>query len=227
MPDLLIARIASKQHDVIAIAQLLAAGLTPAGQSSAASRPAVCTGFTEEYLPSALQPSPGKAARMAAVVVWRRGRRPQPRERRSALVDLAHTAFAGPRHCPRNGGRRQRKGIVLHRSTTLTPADVTIRRWGIPVTTYARTRATWVTAPSPPAATSSAPFLRICRRHGVPMPQVNAQVGPFTVDFLWREERLIVEVDGWKYHSSRVLGSSPTVLATANSPARDRGSPIR
>ena len=35
------------------------------------------------------------------------------------------------------------------------------------------------------------------------MPQVNAQAGPFTVDFLWRAERLIVEVDGWDYHRSR------------------------
>jgi very-short-patch-repair endonuclease len=32
---------------------------------------------------------------------------------------------------------------------------------------------------------------------------VNVKVGPFEADFLWRAERLIIEVDGWKYHSNR------------------------
>ena len=29
------------------------------------------------------------------------------------------------------------------------------------------------------------------------------RVGPFTVDFLWRRERLIVETDGYRYHRGR------------------------
>jgi very-short-patch-repair endonuclease len=32
---------------------------------------------------------------------------------------------------------------------------------------------------------------------------VNVKVGPFEVDFLWREARLVVEVDSWRYHSDR------------------------
>ena len=32
---------------------------------------------------------------------------------------------------------------------------------------------------------------------------MNAGVGPFKPDFLWREARLIVEVDGYAYHSDR------------------------
>jgi very-short-patch-repair endonuclease len=32
---------------------------------------------------------------------------------------------------------------------------------------------------------------------------VNVKVGPYAVDFLWRRERLIVETDSWRYHSSR------------------------
>jgi very-short-patch-repair endonuclease len=32
------------------------------------------------------------------------------------------------------------------------------------------------------------------------MPEVNQRIGRFTVDFLWREQRLIVEVDAWTTH---------------------------
>jgi very-short-patch-repair endonuclease len=32
---------------------------------------------------------------------------------------------------------------------------------------------------------------------------VNVSVGPFTVDFLWGEARLIVETDGWESHRTR------------------------
>jgi very-short-patch-repair endonuclease len=32
---------------------------------------------------------------------------------------------------------------------------------------------------------------------------VNARVDRFVVDFLWRRERLIVEVDGWESHGTR------------------------
>jgi very-short-patch-repair endonuclease len=46
-------------------------------------------------------------------------------------------------------------------------------------------------------------FLRLCRRHRIPEPEVNQRIGPFTVDFLWRRERLVVEVDGWTAHRGR------------------------
>jgi very-short-patch-repair endonuclease len=46
-------------------------------------------------------------------------------------------------------------------------------------------------------------FLRLCRRHRLPKPEVNAEVGRFVVDFLWRERRLIVETDGYRYHRGR------------------------
>jgi very-short-patch-repair endonuclease len=35
------------------------------------------------------------------------------------------------------------------------------------------------------------------------MPEVNVPIGPYTVDFLWREWRLIVETDGWPAHRGR------------------------
>ena len=36
-----------------------------------------------------------------------------------------------------------------------------------------------------------------------PTPEVNARVGPYLVDFLWRDRRLIVETDGYRYHRGR------------------------
>jgi very-short-patch-repair endonuclease len=46
-------------------------------------------------------------------------------------------------------------------------------------------------------------FLRLCRRHRLPKPEVNVVIGPYEVDFLWRDRRLIVEVDGYRSHGTR------------------------
>ncbi len=47
-------------------------------------------------------------------------------------------------------------------------------------------------------------FLQICRRAGLPAPEVNVRVGRWTVDFLWRAARLAVETDSYLYHHGRV-----------------------
>ena len=46
-------------------------------------------------------------------------------------------------------------------------------------------------------------FLALCRRHGLPRPRVNRDLDGTEVDFLFAEQRLIVEVDGWRYHKTR------------------------
>lgn len=46
-------------------------------------------------------------------------------------------------------------------------------------------------------------FLGLVRRGGVSDPAVNVIVERYEVDFLWRTERLIVEVDGLRYHASK------------------------
>ncbi|MBK5232347.1 MAG: type IV toxin-antitoxin system AbiEi family antitoxin domain-containing protein [Thermoleophilia bacterium] len=45
-------------------------------------------------------------------------------------------------------------------------------------------------------------MLRLCRAHGLPTPEVNSLFGPYLPDFLWREARLIVEVDGFETHGT-------------------------
>lgn len=52
------------------------------------------------------------------------------------------------------------------------------------------------------------------RRRGFPEPEVNARVLGLEVDFLFAAERVIVELDGWKYHSDRATGSA-TIAATS------------
>ncbi len=128
---------------------------------------------------------------------------------------------------PSQAGRRARAGIRIHRSRTL-DADQATRRLNIPVTTPSRTLADLrriLTQPQFAAALREAEFLglpieqrlepdrtrselearflALCRRHRLPKPDVNARVGPFTVDFLWAEAGLVVEVDGWDSHGTR------------------------
>jgi very-short-patch-repair endonuclease len=46
-------------------------------------------------------------------------------------------------------------------------------------------------------------FLEMCDLHGLPRPEVNAVIEGYEVDFVWREERLIVETDGRAAHGTR------------------------
>ncbi len=46
-------------------------------------------------------------------------------------------------------------------------------------------------------------FLRLCRESALPVPQVNARVESYEVDFLWKARRVIVEVDGYATHGTR------------------------
>jgi very-short-patch-repair endonuclease len=129
---------------------------------------------------------------------------------------------------PHRTGRAKRKGISVHRSRSLTVAMVARRR-GIPVTTPARTIADlkrvvpdwlWRRAvrqaefkqlelgPRSEADGTRSDlerdFLRLCRSHGFPAPEVNVGVGGWTVDFLWRERRVAVETDFYEYHRGRI-----------------------
>jgi very-short-patch-repair endonuclease len=47
-------------------------------------------------------------------------------------------------------------------------------------------------------------FLRLCRRHRLARPEVNVRIGPYLADFLWREQRLVVETDSYRYHRGEV-----------------------
>ena len=127
---------------------------------------------------------------------------------------------------PKAAGR-YRDGIHLHRSPSMRRSSRTISN-GIAVTTPARTLSDLrgaVDGPTLRRAIRQAEvlgyrlgevvsdgthseleylFLRLCRRHRLPPPSVNVRLGPFVVDFLWPEQRLIVETDGYRYHRGRL-----------------------
>jgi len=46
-------------------------------------------------------------------------------------------------------------------------------------------------------------MLALCRRAGLPQPEVNQTVEGYEVDFVWHDARLIVETDGWQAHGTR------------------------
>ncbi len=46
-------------------------------------------------------------------------------------------------------------------------------------------------------------FLALCRRAGLPRPQVNVLLAGRVVDFLWPRQKVVVETDGYAFHADR------------------------
>jgi very-short-patch-repair endonuclease len=59
------------------------------------------------------------------------------------------------------------------------------------------------TAPSLTRSEAEERFWALIKAAELPTPETNVRVGPYEVDFLWRDHGLIVEVDGFRFHSSR------------------------
>ncbi|HYN90445.1 MAG TPA: DUF559 domain-containing protein [Thermoleophilaceae bacterium] len=56
-------------------------------------------------------------------------------------------------------------------------------------------------------------FIALCDRHHLPRPEVNVYIEGYECDFVWREQRLIVETDGGAAHG--------TTRAKKRDPVRD------
>jgi very-short-patch-repair endonuclease len=199
--DQIIAQIAARQHGVVPIPQLLTAGLTSAaitqrvqtGRLHRVHRGVYAVGnpnITREGHWMAAVLASGKGAvlsHQSAAALWKLSPTCPP---------IVHVTVPGA------SGRRKRRGIVIHRSRTLRRSETTRHR-GIPVTTHARTLVDLGYGPERTRSDLERLFLRLCRRHGVPMPEVNVRIDAFEVDCLWRPKRLVVELDSWRYHANR------------------------
>ena len=214
--DAAIARIAARQHGVISVHQLYSLGVpssaigdrVTAGRLHRLHRGVYAVGH----------PSLSTQRQMDGGGPGVRARRGLEPSKRGGVV-----AFVG--RIPGEG--RHRGGIRAHRSSTLSPGDSTLRR-GIPVTKPAGTledlhrtfprsvfsaalrQAEFLRLPIGKGVVADhtrseleARFLALVRLRRLPRPEVNARVDRFVVDFLWRRERLIVEVDGWESHGTR------------------------
>jgi putative AbiEi antitoxin of type IV toxin-antitoxin system/uncharacterized protein DUF559 len=224
-PDSAVAEIAGRQHGVVTFKQLLDAGVgrgavrdrTARGQLHRIHRGVYAVGFGE---------IPQEARWMAAVLAcgWR-----AVLSHRSAAIHwrLLSTRDGWADVSVRGrAGSMRRAGIRVHRPRSLHDADVT-ERLSIPVTTPARTlsdiqatcpawevrratrQAEFLELPLGAIETDGSrsdledDFLALCSRHRIPAPEVNVKVGPWTVDFLWRSRRLVVETDFYGYHRGR------------------------
>jgi very-short-patch-repair endonuclease len=226
--DLVIARIAARQHGVVSYSQLRAAGMSQptvsrrakAGRLHAVHRAVYAVGHTKLSF---------EGRCMAAVLALGEGAAISHRS--AAALWRMLPPQDGPIEItvPGDGGREKREGIEVHRSCTLI-AGISILRNGIRLTKAARTLQDLQRVASAETYRSAVRraldlrlisseqlgsedeltrselervFRSLCRRHRLPQPEVNARVGPYEVDFLWRDRRLIVETDGFRHHGHR------------------------
>jgi len=231
--DQVLARFAGRQHGVVSAAQLRRAGIDKDGVTRRIKacrlhrlhRGVYAVGHTRLSF---------EGRCMAAVLALGDGA--VVSHQSAAAVWGMLQPHSGPIHVtvPGNGGRKRRRGITIHRSRSLI-AGVTTRRHGIAVTKPVRTlrdvhravpprlyqravrRALDLSLISSEQLRSEDHLIRselerrfrgICRRHRLPQPEVNVRIGPYEVDFLWRDRGLIVEMDSWRHHADRAVFES-------------------
>jgi very-short-patch-repair endonuclease len=226
-PDAAVAAIAAQQHGVVAVRQLQSAGLKKTAIARRLKAKRLHPIFRGVYAVGHAGLS-NEGRWMAAVLACGDGA--VLSHRSAAELWGMLKPVGGPVHVtvPRAGGRKQRRGLKLHRSPSLTPGATT-RRLGIRVTTPERTIADLRRSVTPAvlrrairqAEYDRRPigdhgrqtnrtrsdlerrFLRLCRRYRLPEPEVNVKLGRFTVDFLWRQEGFVVETDSYRTHGGQ------------------------
>ncbi len=136
----------------------------------------------------------------------------------------------GPTHVTLGAAvhRSARPGLVIHRSRTLSRSDI-IHRHGIAVTVPARTiedvrgtvepylfrralrqaelaghRVPHLAVTRRTRSDLELLFLTLCDDHDLPRPEVNVRLAGRLVDFLFRDQALVVETDSWEYHRGSV-----------------------
>jgi hypothetical protein len=247
--DSAIAKIAARQHGVVAITQLQALGIgkngltrrVKRGHLHRVHRGVYAVGHRGlslhgRFMAAVLACGDGAVlSHVSAVVLW---------ELLRPIDGPVHVAT------PSTSGRARRRGLSLHRCPSLSrPSEpspspsylhqeggrgrrLTTYRHRIPVTTIPRTiEDLQRTELLPPHLLRRAIrqaelkghrlesvesdrtrsdletlFLDLIHPHGdrIPAPEVNVKLGRWTVDFLWRSQRVIVETDFWSYHRGSV-----------------------
>jgi very-short-patch-repair endonuclease len=230
--ELFVATIAARQHGVVTVAQLRSAGIdkhgvmhrTKTGRLHRVHRGVYAVGhaslsFEGRCMAAALSGgNRSVVSHVSAAAIWG-----MLHPQRGSIEITVST----------RNGRGRRNGIQIHRSP-LDSLNAT-RRNGIPVTRPKRTlrdlhrgksRHLYLRAvrraldlrlisdadlrdeTERSRSELERRMLALCRRHGLPTPQVNVQLGSFEVDFLWIDYALVVETDGFRFHRDRVAFES-------------------
>jgi very-short-patch-repair endonuclease len=230
--DQRIGRIAERQHGVLTIAQLRTAGVTDdavkgrvrAGRLYRVHRGVYAVGHgylsREGHWMAAVLASSGVLSHRSAATLWRLlPPRSGPidvsvagtggRDRRDGL-HLHRSRTLGPSHTTKRVGipvttpartiTDLRNASARRHRNAVSPQELkrAIRQAGV--------LGLEIDKPGEADRTRSELehlFLRLCKRHGLPTPEVNVRIDSLLVDFLWRDRWLIVETDGYKYHSGR------------------------
>jgi len=217
-----VARVAARQNGVITAAQLHAADVDKSGVTRRVRAGRLHRLHRGVYAVGHEAPSEYRRF-MAAVLACGEG---TVLSHGSAAVLWGFLKpLKGPVHVtsPSTSGKVQRAGIVLHRSPSLMKRGETRVRERIPVTSPRRTIEDLPSVlPSylvrrarrqaeflkyelrlPTDRSRSdleSDFLSFCRRHHLPLPEVNVKVGRHEVDFHWPVQRVVVETDFFDYH---------------------------
>jgi very-short-patch-repair endonuclease len=218
--DRAIVALAVRQHGVVTTAQLLNAGV---GRRAIARRAAA--GWLTPRFRGVYQVGPVEAKygrEMAAVLACGEG---------AALSHASAAAIWGfgrrddVVHVSVTRDVRSRAGLRVHRTASL---DAVVHN-GLPLTTPARTLADLARKltsdeleraqeraamlglvlpdgdPYPEFTRSEAErrLKALCKAARLPPPKTNARVAGYEVDAFWPAQRLVVEIDGWRYHGTR------------------------
>jgi very-short-patch-repair endonuclease len=228
--DARVAAIAARQHGLVTLRQLEAAGLGRRGASRREKTGRLHRVHRGVYAVGHRPPSL-HARWMAAVLACGDG------------AVLSHSSAAalwgllrpidGPVHVsvPTERARRSRRGIHVHRCPSLAfprGKPLMTHHDRIPVTTVQRTlddldgrlpshlvrrarrqaelRGVRLDRVEGARTRSDLEddFLALCRHHRLPRPQTNVRIGRWEVDFLWGERRLVAETDSFAYHRGSV-----------------------
>lgn len=233
-----ISQLAELQHGYVARRQLLALGLSDDAIAHRITTGQLIARYAGVYAVGHREPGP---ISIAAAVVLACGNG-------AVLSHDSAAALWGVGRWPERNEviapyQRRRQGVISHRSSTLTPHDVTVH-YGIPVTTPVRTicdiaprrtddqllqavedarlngylgrtaldelllrcprlRSLIDPDSGPTRSQLERAFTRFATRYKLPPHRLNVELHGYEVDVLFEAEKLIVELDGWRFHRSR------------------------
>ena len=113
------------------------------------------------------------------------------------LLDLAELVT------PRELERALDEALVSRRVRRAQISELLTRARGRPGRPCLKALLARQTGPTRTRSEAEERFLAMIRSAQLPEPEINGRIHGYEVDFLWRAQRLVVEIDGFRFHSTR------------------------